>query len=690
MSDNLLWMQNPELANALRKRQEGAALMRQGMDGSPIRSPWEGVNRFAQALLGGYESRKGDEEISSYGAKNREELAAALARNAGLVSGAPQGAQIGAVLSGEAPRKAIPGQALPPAGVGDTDDDWLVRTVYGEAGGESAEGQRAVAAVIRNRARMANMPIKDVVTAPGQFEPWNNVSTRAKLEALKPDSPEYQAILANLRASQDDPTGGATHFYSPNAQAALGRPAPEWATGEGKDIGGHRFYNLPYSGPGGGQTTQVAGPGAPTGQPPTGAAAPQVQQALRLMDEGTRNSMSRDPQIKALGQAQMQRAQVLMSLDTYQRLPDGGQINLRTGKIEYPPTPRMATDASGNLIAVNPGGGTAVVSPGGANPGVNADANATRVLQSYPPNSPEYRDAYAHLYGERTEMGPSGPVTYRPRTPPAGLASPTFGTQPQAGAAPPASGGAGVTYAAPVQPNAPLAAKIGVPLADSNPYEGMAAAEQQKLKAENVRAVRERFAKRDETDAKMDEMITGLQRFKELNAKAFTGPAYGAPIIGGVLRTGARFDPAFQEMEAITSGIAPNMRVAGSGSSSDTDVAMFKNATVGIDKPVEVNRNIADAYILAAQNRKDSQAFTQAFVEANGHEQGADRMWDKYLKANPIFDPEKKDTYGLNTKRVPWQDWFRNAIDPQTGRMKDMGAPGVPFYDKNGNLVNGR
>lgn len=65
MSDNLLWMQNPALATALRRRQEGAALMQAGMDTSPIRSPWQGLARVAQGLLGGYEARKGDEAISS-------------------------------------------------------------------------------------------------------------------------------------------------------------------------------------------------------------------------------------------------------------------------------------------------------------------------------------------------------------------------------------------------------------------------------------------------------------------------------------------------------------------------------------------------------------------------------------------------------------------------------------------------
>lgn len=160
-----------------------------------------------------------------------------------------------------APIKPFTAQNLP-QGI-DPETDLIVRTVYGEARGESPEGQRAVAAVIRNRAQQSGMGTQGVIFAPNQFEPWNNPQTRAGLERLDPNSREYQAILANVRpvlaGQAADPTGGATHFYSPTAQASLGRQAPGWAQGEGLDIGRHRFYRLGYA-PGSGT------PGAPPAQ----------------------------------------------------------------------------------------------------------------------------------------------------------------------------------------------------------------------------------------------------------------------------------------------------------------------------------------------------------------------------------------------------------------------------------------
>jgi spore germination cell wall hydrolase CwlJ-like protein len=286
-SENLLWMQNPQLANAMRRRQEGAALMRQGTDASPIQSPWQGVSRLAQALLGGYEARKGDEAISEAGEKRAKALADIMGGGT-----TPPPAAVGAALSGVA--QPVQAQPLPAAGTGVDDEDLLVRTVYGEARGESPEGQRAVASVVRNRAAASGKPLRDVVFAPNQFEPWNNPQTRAQLEALDPNSPEYQTILANLRTGQGDPTGGATHFYSPTAQTALGRQPPAWAQGDGKDIGRHRFYNLPYGGGGGaqGMATPVAAPGGGMGaQPPQqpggpGTAAFHQNRAQRLLAAG--------------------------------------------------------------------------------------------------------------------------------------------------------------------------------------------------------------------------------------------------------------------------------------------------------------------------------------------------------------------------------------------------------------------
>ena len=144
----------------------------------------------------------------------------------------------------------------------------MVRTVIGEAGNQSPEGQRAVAEVILNRARESGMTPRQVVMAKGQFEPW---ATRgAELNAIDPNSQQYQSVLGNITPAfaPDDPTGGADHFYAPQAQAALGRDAPDWAQGQqGRDIGDHRFYSLGYGGDAGTSGAQDATAAQASGQP---------------------------------------------------------------------------------------------------------------------------------------------------------------------------------------------------------------------------------------------------------------------------------------------------------------------------------------------------------------------------------------------------------------------------------------
>lgn len=128
--------------------------------------------------------------------------------------------------------------------------DLIIRTIIGEAGGESDEGRAAVASVIRNRmaaGRYGGTSGADVVLARGQFEPWARDDARARMLAVPADSPLYGRVGAivdrTFSGEMPDPTGGATHFFSPDVQAGLGRDAPAWGRGAPMAaIGTHRFF----------------------------------------------------------------------------------------------------------------------------------------------------------------------------------------------------------------------------------------------------------------------------------------------------------------------------------------------------------------------------------------------------------------------------------------------------------------
>jgi hypothetical protein len=145
--------------------------------------------------------------------------------------------------------------ALVPANsldVSPADRDLWIRTVIGEAATDPAS-QPAVAHVIANRIRDTGQSPSQVVLAPNQFEPWNN---RAReLLSASPNSAPYKAVAkvvdGVIAGSLPDPTNGATQFYAPAAQKALGRKPPAWDDGTGVQIGAHKFF---------GGSAQPAGP----------------------------------------------------------------------------------------------------------------------------------------------------------------------------------------------------------------------------------------------------------------------------------------------------------------------------------------------------------------------------------------------------------------------------------------------
>jgi hypothetical protein len=132
------------------------------------------------------------------------------------------------------------------------DRDLAVRTMLGEARSQGDAGLAAVAHVILNRAssgRYGGSNVSDVVLAKNQFEPWS--TRKGELLSYAPTSPDYQRAAAILDAASSgempDITGGATHFLNRKVVQGRGTYAnpnglPNWAQGDGQDIGDHTFY----------------------------------------------------------------------------------------------------------------------------------------------------------------------------------------------------------------------------------------------------------------------------------------------------------------------------------------------------------------------------------------------------------------------------------------------------------------
>ncbi|WP_299775749.1 conjugal transfer protein TraG N-terminal domain-containing protein [uncultured Tateyamaria sp.] len=141
------------------------------------------------------------------------------------------------------------------------DRDAMIRTIAGEAGQESATGQAAVAHVIMNRVadqRWGDNPA-EVSLQLQQFSAWNSGTGGNGLpEKIEEGSPQYERIgrIVDAVAAGEvqDPTGGATHYYSPKGMQAhidageQSNRVPTWLTQESQarggnnvQIGGHVF-----------------------------------------------------------------------------------------------------------------------------------------------------------------------------------------------------------------------------------------------------------------------------------------------------------------------------------------------------------------------------------------------------------------------------------------------------------------
>ena len=205
-------------------------------------------------------------------------------------------------------------------------------------------------------------------------------------------------------------------------------------------------------------------------------------------------------------------------------------------------------------------------------------------------------------------------------------------------------GGVGAT----VTPEA--AAAAGVPLYSGNdPYAGLDTVGKRQMRMGFEKQV-QKLQEEAEPAATAIERMKRFEQLNELMKDKTLGPG---PVTDYI----PNWSDEMKEMESIAAEITPQMRVPGSGSTSDFDARMFQKATVGTGKRYETNKNVATAYIANRQNQIDKSQFMEAYLNTNGHIRGAQQAWKKYLNANPIFDPKSKD-FKLNEGRKGWQEYF--------------------------------
>lgn len=282
-SDN--WAAGP-LSQPYLKRSKYLAEALQSMSAPQenIRSPWELAAKLGAVALTGYADKKNDAKLKDARKQDLDNETATMVK---LLGGAFDSPSSSAPSMSADPAVEETGYSAPKSSpilqnslpdikapsIAPREKDLLTRILIGEAGSQSDQGQQAVAAVIANRAKQSGMSIGEVISAPGQFEPFGNRKRWTELQAIPPDSPQYQRAATNAelalsgQAQLPPEVAGADHFYSPKTQTSLGRQAPSWDNGKGADLEDHRFFALGY----GGQP-----PVQPQQRPPMGAIDPSV------------------------------------------------------------------------------------------------------------------------------------------------------------------------------------------------------------------------------------------------------------------------------------------------------------------------------------------------------------------------------------------------------------------------------
>lgn len=218
-------------------------------DSSPKQHPLQVLAQIADGAMAGLDEKQ---QIAAQMASNGAVAGLGLPPGAPDAVAASAGASAPTTARPSAASTATPGAQISGSlSLDENNIDLATRTAMAEAGSMGAPGMRDVAAVLRNRALLSGKSVADEALAKNQFEPWNPGSKNDP-RRFKNDSPEYKAARAAiepvLMGSEPDPTGGATHFYAPKAQSALGRNAPKWDDGSGEDRGLHRFFRHPWAG----------------------------------------------------------------------------------------------------------------------------------------------------------------------------------------------------------------------------------------------------------------------------------------------------------------------------------------------------------------------------------------------------------------------------------------------------------
>lgn len=195
---------------------------------------------------------------------------------------------------------------------------------------------------------------------------------------------------------------------------------------------------------------------------------------------------------------------------------------------------------------------------------------------------------------------------------------------------------------------------------------------------ERDKAIARRIAANEKELSGFDEAYQGMRATAD-SAKRFMGAydaqkndTFGSKPAQILPDFMAGFDDQMSAMDAESAKLTPAQRVAGSGTTSDRDMAFFRQATLGREKPEAVNRSIAMALNANAERGREMAEFFREYSDTNaGNLSGAKKIWNKYINSQSLFN----ENGTFNDKAKSFADWNSGGTTQDTVNANAMSHP---------------
>lgn len=173
------------------------------------------------------------------------------------------------------------------------------------------------------------------------------------------------------------------------------------------------------------------------------------------------------------------------------------------------------------------------------------------------------------------------------------------------------------------QQAAPVEAPEGVRV----PWQGLPPARADQMRQKAYEDAQRKIAENSAVVSQGADVLNQIETFGALNQKSRTGEFYA-----GLLPTFATGQDE-QVMQSITSDLAPKKRIAGSGTTSDKDIALYLQSLPSIEKKGNVNKQIRENYRQQYEKAQAKLNFLQSYFDQYGHLNGADVVWERQKKS---------------------------------------------------------